>query len=135
MTQHYKIRIRQGDFEVESTDVAYVNTKIDQYLAAAKRLQNESSPQEENSVVGNTRRPLSIGEFMKRVNPEKKNEVAATLAYFLEYYENEKKEEWKPDEVGGKFTDVRKPKPANTTDLLNKSTFFMKGREPGFYRL
>jgi len=30
---------------------------------------------------------------------------------------------------------VRKPKPANMTDLLVKSNFFMGGREKGSYRL
>ncbi len=37
--------------------------------------------------------------------------------------------------MADKFSDVRKLKPANMTDLLVKSNLFMEGREKGCYRL
>jgi hypothetical protein len=124
------------EVEVESTDREYVDAKLDQYLnislstepaAAGGRAASRHDP--------SPRRPMSIGEFVRQVNPEKKNEVAAAIAYFLEYHADPIAEEWKPDQIADRFPDLRKPKPANMTDLLVKSNFFMSGREKGSYRL
>jgi len=141
MPNTYRIRVRRGDVEVEveSSDKEYVESKVDQYLAssgAASPTPIAADGTTRHRIPTSTaaeRRPLSIGEFVKQVAPDKKNEIAATVAYFLEFFSNQ--DEWKPDDVAGKFTDARKPKPANMTDLLAKSNFFMKGRESGFYRL
>ena len=130
----YRIRIKRGDaeVEVESTDKDYVEAKIQEYLAAGSQLDGVA-PAFPVSHPPRAKRPLSVGEFVKQIGPDKKNEIAATLAYFLEYHAGS--EEWRPDEVGTKFTDARKPKPANMADLLAKSNFFMKGRQAGFYKL
>src|ERR1700722_6501864 len=130
----YRIRIKRGDteVEVESTDKSYVEAKIKEYFVARNDT-NGAAPALLAPQNVRPKRPVSVGEFVKQVGPDKKNEIAATLAYFLEYYGGS--EEWKPDDVGAKFTDARKPKPANMTDLLAKSNFFMKGRQAGFYKL
>jgi hypothetical protein len=131
----YRIRVKRPELEVEveSTDREYVDAKLAEYLTASTRPadadQNAVPPHERSS------RPISLGEFVKQVNPRKKNEVAATIAYFLEYHADPIAEEWKSDQVADRFPDVRKPKPANMTDLLVKSNFFMGGREKGSYRL
>jgi hypothetical protein len=124
------------EVEVESTDREYVDAKLEHYL--------NFQPSTKSAVAGgniepqqsrSSRRPSSIGEFVKRINPIKKNEVAASIAYFVEYHADPIVEEWKPDQIADRFPDVRKPKPANMTDLLVKSNFFMSGREKGSYRL
>ena len=134
MTALYRIRVKRPDLEVEveSTDRNYVEAKLDQYLNA--RVPLKPSAADERAGV-HRRRSVSISEFVKQVNPSKKNEVAATIAYFLEYHADPIAEEWRPDQIADRFPDVRKPKPANTTDLLVKSNFFMSGREKGSYRL
>jgi hypothetical protein len=136
MTDLYRIRVRRGDVEVEveSTNEDYVSAKLNFYLS-------DSNAKPQTSRLGSSQpgaesqRPLSMGEFIRQISPEKKNEIAATLAYFLEFHAEPVREEWKPDEVATKFTDVRKPRPANITDLLKKSEFFMVGKEKGSYRL
>jgi hypothetical protein len=138
MAAQYRIRVRRGDLEVEveSTDRAYVDTKLDHYLNIGTSLESPSAAIHAESHEDRTRRrPVSIGEFVKQINAGKKNEVAAAIAYFLEYHADPVTEEWKPDQVADRFPDVRKPKPANMTDLLVKSNFFMGGREKGSYLL
>jgi hypothetical protein len=76
-----------------------------------------------------------LQNLIAKVLPQKKNEVGATVAYFLEFHASEPVAEWKPEEVGSRFTDVRKPKPQNMTDLIVKSEFFMKGSQRGYYKL
>jgi hypothetical protein len=135
MSEIYRVRIKRADIEVEveSSNKDYVDAKIDQYLNSA-RLDGMATTKAVAESGGRiAHRPNSVGEFIKKVNAVKKNEVAAALAHFLEYEEHQ--EEWRPDSVGSKFADIRKVKPANMADLLNKSAFFMKGREAGFYRL
>jgi hypothetical protein len=138
MAETYRIRVRRGDLEVEveSSDREYVEAKLEQYLNAERSSEpiREGSGGADASAV-RSRRPLSVREFVKQTNPEKKNEVAAIIAYFLEYHATPPLEEWKPDEIGDKFADARKPKPANMRDLLVKSDYFMEGREKGTYRL
>jgi hypothetical protein len=138
MAAQYRVRVKRSDLEVEveSTDREYVDGKLEQYLnaaAATKPVTRGGIPAPSHD---RPRRPMSISEFVKQVNPQKKNEVAAAIAYFLEYHAEPISEEWKPDQVADIFLDVRKPKPANMTDLLVKSDFFMSyGREKGSYRL
>jgi hypothetical protein len=138
MAALYRIRVKRPDLEVEveSTDRSYVEAKLDHYLNIGVSTEPPSAgggaePHPDSS----RRRPISIGEFVKQVNPDKKNEVAAAIAYFLEYHADPIAEGWKPDQIADRFPDVRKPKPANMTDLLVKSNFFMDGREKGSYRL
>ena len=140
MPEMFRVRVKQPhlEVEVESTDRAYVDAKMEEYLKGQSWSTATDSPDTRPTAPrqdGARRRPLSIGEFVKQINPDKKNEVAATIAYFLEYHADPIIEEWKPDQVADKFADVRKAKPANTTDLLKKSDFFMDGREKGSYRL
>jgi hypothetical protein len=137
MSELYRIRVKRGDLEVEveSSDHDYVEAKLNQYLNA-QRSPEPPAAEPGASVRGErSRRPVSVREFVKQVYPEKKNEVAAAIAYFLEYHAAPPVEEWKPDEIGDKFADARKPKPANMRDLLIKSDYFMEGREKGMYRL
>jgi hypothetical protein len=138
MAETYRIRIRRGDLEVEveSSDRDYVEAKLEHYLNVERPSERatEASCDTSGPAV-RSQRPLSVREFVKQVNPEKKNEVAAAIAYFLEYHAAPPFEEWKPDEIGDKFADSRKPKPANMRDLLVKSDYFMEGREKGAYRL
>jgi hypothetical protein len=124
------------EVEVESTDREYVDTKLEQYLNIPAPPKPALASGHTESHQNRTRRsPASITEFVKQVSPNKKNEVAAAIAYFLEYHADPIAEEWKPDQIADRFPDVRKPKPANMTDLLVKSNFFMSGREKGSYRL
>lgn len=137
MSELYRIRVKRGDLEVEveSSDRDYVEAKLEHYLNA----QRSSEPPAAESGVdvrgARSRRPVSVREFVKQINPEKKNEVAAAIAYFLEYHAAPAVEEWRSDEIADKFADARKPKPANIRDLLIKSDYFMEGREKGTYRL
>jgi hypothetical protein len=140
MPELYRIRIKRGDLEVEveSSDRDYVEAKLEHYLNA----QRSSGPSAADSASGSgadvssaRSRPLIVREFVKQVNPEKKNEVAATIAYFLEYHAEQPVEEWRLEDVGDKFADARKSRPANMRDLLVKSDYFMEGREKGTYRL
>ena len=138
MAALYRIRVRRPDLEVEveSTDREYVDAKMDQYLnIGASTEPVAAGGRAESHQDRSRRRPISIGEFVRQVNPDKKSEVAAAIAYFLEYHADPIAEEWKPDQIANRFPDVRKPKPANMTDLLVKSNFFMGGRERGSYRL
>ena len=137
MSELYRIRVKRGDLEVEveSSDRDYVEAKVDQYLNA--QLSSESTTAESGvqATAARSRRPVSVQEFVKRINPEKKNEIAAAIAYFLEYHAAPPVEEWKSEEIGDRFADARKEKPANMRDLLVKSDYFMEGRERGTYRL
>ena len=137
MAETYRIRVRRGDLEVEveSSDREYVEAKLEHYLNAQRPSEIPATESGTEAPASRSRRPLSVREFVKQINPEKKNEVAAVIAYFLEYHATPPVEEWKPDEIGDKFADARKPKPANTRDLLVKSDYFMEGREKGTYRL
>jgi hypothetical protein len=137
MSEIYRIRVKRGDLEVEveSSDRDYVETKLNQYLDAERSPEPPTAEPGPNIRGERSRRPVSVREFVKQVDPEKKNEVAATVAYFLEYHAAPLVEEWKPDDIGDKFADARKPKPANMRDLLIKSDYFMEGREKGMYRL
>jgi hypothetical protein len=137
MSELYRIRVKYPDLEVEveSSDREYVEAKLDQYLNIQPSRGSSAPGNRTEPSPDRSRRQVSITEFVKRVNPDKKNEVAATIAYYLEYHAEVIAEEWKPDHVADKFPDLRKPKPANMTDLLQKSTFFMSGREKGTYRL
>jgi hypothetical protein len=134
MSELYRIRVKRPDIEVEveSTDRDYVQAKLDDYLTPRSATETATTGVRTET---HTHRPISLREFVKQANPTKKNEVAAAIAYFLEYHADQTLEEWRPDDVADKFADVRKPKPANMTDLLVKSNFFMEGREKGFYRL
>jgi hypothetical protein len=132
----YRIRVKRPDLEVEveSTDREYVDVKLDHYLNVQSSIVpavtgGHAVPQKPRLA----HRPLSISEFVKQINPSKKNEVAAAIAYFLEYYADPILQEWKPDQIADRFPDVRKPKPANMTDLLVKSNFFISDK--GSYRL
>lgn len=133
MTVLYRIRVKRPDLEVEveSTDRAYVDSKLDQYLNTATA---PELPTAGGRAGARVRPPASISEFLRQVSPVKKNEVAATIAYFLEFHADPPLEDWKPEQIAAKFPEVRKTKPANMTDLLAKSGFFM-GLEKGFYRL
>jgi hypothetical protein len=130
----YRIRVKRPDLEVEveSTDREYVDAKLNHYLNIGASMEPLAASAQ---ATPSRQRPMPIGEFVRQVNPEKKNEVAAAIAYFLEYHAVPTLEEWKPDQLADRFPDVRKPKPANMTDLLVKSSFFMGGREKGAYRL
>jgi hypothetical protein len=136
MPDLYRVRVKRSDIEVEveSTNRDYVLQMLNQYLDETP----DAEPREPRALAAKTssaRRPLSLGEFIRQINPGKKNEVAASIAYFLEFHAEPTAEEWRPDEIGDRFTEVRKPRPANMTDLLVKSNFFMDGREKGTYRL
>ncbi len=137
MPELYRIRVKYPDLEVEveSSDREYVEAKLDQYLNIQVVRGSSSTSRPTEPGPARSRRQVSMSEFVKRVNPHKKNEVAAVIAYYLEYHAESIAEEWKPDQVADKFPDIRKAKPANMTDLLQKSTFFMSGREKGTYRL
>jgi hypothetical protein len=139
MPELYRIRVKRGDLEVEveSSDRDYVETKLEHYLSAQRSPGSPpaDSPPGSSADFRGARSPLTVREFVKQVNPEKKNEVAATIAYFLEYHASPTVEEWRLEDVGDKFADARKPKPANMRDLLVKSDYFMDGREKSTYRL
>jgi hypothetical protein len=137
MSELYRIRVKRGDLEVEveSSDRDYVEAKVDQYLNAEPSPEAPTAESRIQDPNARSRRPVSIQEFVKQVNPQKKNEIAATIAYFLEYHAAPPIEEWRSDEIGDRFADARKPKPANMRDLLVKSDYFMEGREKGTYRL
>lgn len=137
MSELYRIRVRRADVEVEveSTDREYVQAKLDQYLTPRTAVETAKLALRSETIDTNVRPPTSLREFVKQVDPHKNNEVAAAIAYFLEYHAQPTLEEWRPDDVADKFADVRKPKPANMTDLLVKSNLFMKGRQKGLYRL
>lgn len=137
MADTYRIRVRRGDLEVEveSSDSEYTATTLDQYLNAHRSSEVPAVESVREAPASRPPRPPSVQEFIKQVKPEKKNEVATAIAYFLEYHRTPPVEEWKPDEIADKFADARKPKPANMRDLLVKSDYFMEGREKGSYRL
>ena len=125
MSELYRIRVKRGDLEVEveSSDRDYVEAKLEQYLNAepspGKRRQQSLGIQDPNA---RSRRPVSIQEFVKQVNPQKKNEIAATIAYFLEYHAAPPIEEWRSDEIGDRFADARNPKFRND----HKETFWLR---------
>jgi hypothetical protein len=137
MTVLYRIRVKRPDLEVEveSTDRRYVDEKLEKYLKIQVPTESAAIAGDDEFRQGRSHRPTSISEFVRQISPNKKNEVAATIAYFLEYHADPITGEWKPDQIADRFPDVRKPKPANMTDLLVKSNFFMGGRERGSYRL
>src|SRR5436309_1543893 len=97
MANTYRIRVRRGDVEVEveSSDKDYVESKVDQYLATSEVDMPAGSASattirhQDASPASTERRPISIGEFLKQVAPDRKNEIAATVAYFLEFFSNQ----------------------------------------------
>jgi|SRR5579871_1118741 len=137
MPELFRVRVKRGDLEVEveSSDRDYVEAKLEQYLNAQRSAEPSAAQLGTEVSAARSRRPVSVQEFVKQVNPDKKNEIAAAIAYFLEYHAAPPVEEWRSDEVGDKFADARKSKPANMRDLLVKSDYFMDGREKGTYRL
>ena len=80
-------------------------------------------------------RPLSLRELEKIIQPGSKTEKAAMIAYFLEHFLEPVIKEWKPNSVFDRFSEIRERKPANPSDTVNKSDYFMSGSKNGFYTL
>jgi hypothetical protein len=129
----FRVRIRMADYEVEveSTDRKYVDEKVKEHL----RANPPTAPAIRPLAASGASRPTSLKEFTARVRPDKKVEIAATIAFYLEYLTEVLVAHWKPEEVASRFTEIRKERPKNMTDLLKSSLYFMPADERGCYKL
>jgi hypothetical protein len=129
----FRVRIRRADYEVEveSSDKRYVDEKLREHLGSATPtvLATNAPPVNEGP------RPTSLKEFAARVRPDKKVEIAASVAYYLEHLIEVPVTHWKPEDVASRFTEIRKERPKNMPNLLKSSLYFMQADEKGCYKL
>lgn len=144
MGEMFRIRLRRGDheLEIESSSREFVEEKIEIYLATlpkgtpeAMGSARELTGRTTHERLGENSRPISLREFAKLVGPDKKTEIAATIAYFLEHYAEELLADWKPSEVSGRFTELRESPPTNPAMTIGSSDFFMHSSSAGRYKL
>jgi hypothetical protein len=88
MTQHYRIRIRKNEIEIDIkyTDIQFVQAKLaelkEEFLAKRTADSGYSSPE----TLGFGKKE-SLLEFLKRVSPKAAIEYAVGIAYYLEKVE------------------------------------------------
>ncbi|MCH7498583.1 MAG: hypothetical protein IH886_00985 [Nitrospinae bacterium] len=138
MGDMYRLKIRIGDreFEVASSDQNYVDEKFQKHfdlICSGKKSGTEAV--DRGKIGSGGERPISLREFEKQVSPKSKTEKAAVVAFFLEHFLDPVIEEWKPNDVFDRFSEIRGIKPANPSDTIKKSNFFMPGSRSGFYKL
>jgi len=138
MDDIYRLKIRFGDreFEVESSDKDYVEERFEKHfdlICSGKKSGTEAV--DRGKIGSGGERPISLREFEKQVSSKSKTEKAAVVAFFLEHFLDPVIEEWKPNNIFDRFSEIRETKPANPTDTIQKSQFFMPGSKGGFYKL
>jgi hypothetical protein len=129
------VRTNQLEVEVESTEKAFVEGKLKEYLSIPKNQPDQDTDKDDKSPGNRFSKEGSLNSFVKKINPVSKSETAAAIAYFLENHSQTVLLEWRPNDLADKFPDVRKSKPKNMTDTIRKSDLFMNGKTKGSYQL
>ena len=87
----FRVRLRRGgvEFEVESSDPAYVDQKVSE-LTTWLGLEPADSPLEEpsgaDSSAGSTAKPPSLVEHVRRIGPSNGLEHVLAVGYYLEHH-------------------------------------------------
>lgn len=147
----YRVHIRRGEFEfeAESTDKDFVEGLLKEYTAIISSLPAASThlqvapsgasthPQvtpsgvPSNSQLTSDKKPLSIGEFVKKLGPQSGPEYVITIGYFLEKFEN--KESFTSADIREGFKKIKFNHP-NPADAIGKAkaTGRLMDRDDGF---
>jgi len=142
--QHYRIRIKQGEVEIEvEGDKEFVEKHIRELRGEVSKTVKESPLKEEVSTLETLKdvaqlEKLSLTEFYKQKRPSGHNETVLVFAYWLT--KKESKEEFKPKDILSCYDEVRVPKPKNIHQHMielasGKRAYLTKGSKKGFYRL
>lgn len=112
----YVLRYKKGDIEIEvQGDKAFVEEKFKELLnlggqAAEKR---EKAPGEQ---ITQTEKPMSLGEFMNRINPKSHGDKILVFGYYLEKIKGY--ESFNLDDIEKCYQDARLPKTKNFSPYI-----------------
>lgn len=125
MEHKYRISVQMGDsgFEVESTDLQWLESKEKEYLDKLKEKPSRSVPPPPGYESPVLPQNLTINEFYKKYiksNITARPDIAVFFVYFLQNIL--KKETIKTSDVAQCFADVSYPNynKLNFTDILNQ---------------
>jgi len=136
MPQNYRVRIKIPNIEVEieSTDSAYVDKRLKEYLAEYQFPGVNLG----GSAIGNVfpgEKGLSIQEFLLKLKPEKDTEYLMGVAYFLEKYQGLKEIKRKDVDKGFRDIKYKHSNPSEPIRRASKQGFLMDGKTKGSYLL
>jgi DNA-binding PadR family transcriptional regulator len=120
---NYRIRYKKGDFEVEvQGDKAWVVEKFEELkkdIPPKAPLKIPSGSQPSASTTDDGTLPDSMVEFIKaKGNPSKHTDRAVLFAYWL--FKKEDMSSYNIADIDNCYDQTRIPKPANTSDIMNK---------------
>jgi len=140
MEELYRVWIKDGTFELDARgpSAEFVERTVETYYLRGRsdvgREQPSTNAANAGALVGDLR-PTSLRELRRRIGPEKKTEVAAMIAYYLENQPEVAVQEWKPSEVAARFSELREEAPSNPAMTIGSSDFFMRSGTAGHYKL
>ncbi|MCH7498582.1 MAG: hypothetical protein IH886_00980 [Nitrospinae bacterium] len=107
MPQNYRVRIKSPsiEIEVESTDKAYIDEKIKEYLKNNLDSKGEVGKKKTFSEKESGGKPLSIQEFVKKIKPVKDTEYILGATYFYEKFAG--MNDVKVKDIGKAFKDLK----------------------------
>jgi len=145
MTEKYRIRIKQGEVEIEvEGDKEFVEKHIEKFKEEIPNSTKELPPEEKTVIPESPPRAkleiekLSLAEFYKQKQPKDHNETVVVFAYWLTKKEN--KEEFPTKDISSCFDVARISKPKNVTQHIKavssgKKAFLTTGSKKGLWKL
>lgn len=120
---NYRIRYKKRDFEIEvQGDKAWVEEKFEQLkkdILSKATIPGSASSQTSTPIIEGTTLTGSLVEFIRKMgNPRGHRNRALLFAYWL--FKRENMASYNYMDIEKCFADTRLPKPANTTDVMNK---------------
>ncbi len=142
--QHYKIRIRRNEVEIEvEGDKEFVEKHIEEFKKELPKIAKESSLKEKPVVSEIPKEKLgleklSLAEFYKRKQPKGHNETVVVFAYWLTKERN--KEEFNSKDILDCYDEARMKKPKNINQHIikmaaGKKAYLTSGSEKGLHKL
>jgi len=140
----YRIKIRQGDLEIEvEGDEKFVEKHIEELKGELQKFLEEPMLAEGSRVdIGEKKGAdldtLSIAEFYKQKQPKDHNETVVVFAYWLT--KKEQKEEFTPKDISTCYDSAKVSRPKNIHQHIQraagtKKAWLMPGSEKGRYKL
>ena len=135
MSDLYRVRIKRGDSEVEieSSDKAYVEEKIREYMDSTVQTPTGvgGSVSPKGAMEGN--KQLSLPEFIDRVRPQVDTEYVLAVTYYQEKFEDA--ESVKSADVVEKLKEVKykHSNPYYAISRAKKKGLIMNGTEKGTF--
>ena len=136
MTQQYRIKLRkdQIEFEVESTDRKFVESKI-------VELKKEFIAEPTNELVNHLREPTgprkkeSLMEFLKKINAKSATDHAVAIAYYLEKVDGIEEISIKHIKTGFRLAKFQHSNASQVLVDAKTRSFLMDGSAPKLYTI